>query len=179
MFSYIVFSCLDIQVKHSLSLFKYYMKFPDLHAPLAYWHTLKEVMKIPSRKFHSNAMIYAYDLHIIMRTQRHRQSRDTNRNIKIGESVSLWRRANARNVRLSNPYWQYTDLFIFRFGHKYGRRLASDLTWKTSAVIIMRSYFLSKEIWDRLQFSGHQYVADKLMRTACSHILIIASQKHA
>ena len=28
--------------------------------------------------------------------------------------VSLWRRANARNVRLHYPYWQYTDLFIFR-----------------------------------------------------------------
>ena len=25
------------------------------------------------------------------------------------------RRANARNVRLYYPYWQYTDLFIFRF----------------------------------------------------------------
>ena len=30
-------------------------------------------------------------------------------------SVSLWRRANARNVRPYYPYWQYTDLFIFRF----------------------------------------------------------------
>ena len=30
-------------------------------------------------------------------------------------SVFLWRRANARNVRLYCPYWQYTDLFIFRF----------------------------------------------------------------
>ena len=30
-------------------------------------------------------------------------------------SVSLWRRANARNVRPCYPYWQYTDLFIFRF----------------------------------------------------------------
>ena len=29
--------------------------------------------------------------------------------------VSLWRRANARNVRLYYPYWQYTNLFIFRF----------------------------------------------------------------
>ena len=28
-------------------------------------------------------------------------------------SVSLWRRANARNVRLYHPYWLYTDLFIF------------------------------------------------------------------
>ena len=28
--------------------------------------------------------------------------------------VSLWRRANARNVRLYYPYWQYTDHFIFR-----------------------------------------------------------------
>ena len=28
---------------------------------------------------------------------------------------SLWRRANARNVTIYYPYWQYTDLFIFRF----------------------------------------------------------------
>ena len=28
---------------------------------------------------------------------------------------SLWRRGNARNVRLYYPYRQYTDLFIFRF----------------------------------------------------------------
>ena len=27
----------------------------------------------------------------------------------------LWRRANAWNVRLYYPYWQYTDIFIFRF----------------------------------------------------------------
>ena len=65
-----------------------------------------------------------------------RVSRDTNRNIKrlmayflpydylayinsLGFfylfSVSLWRRANARNVRPYYPYWRYTDLFIFRF----------------------------------------------------------------
>ena len=30
-------------------------------------------------------------------------------------SVSLWRRANARNVRLYSPYWHYTNLFIFPF----------------------------------------------------------------
>ena len=33
-------------------------------------------------------------------------------------SVSLWRRANSRNVRLYYPHWQYTyytDLFIVRF----------------------------------------------------------------
>ena len=30
-------------------------------------------------------------------------------------SVSLWRRANARNVRLYYPYRQYTNLFIFQF----------------------------------------------------------------
>ena len=28
---------------------------------------------------------------------------------------SLWQRANARNVRLYYPYWQYTNLFIFWF----------------------------------------------------------------
>ena len=28
---------------------------------------------------------------------------------------SPWWRANARNVRPYYPYWQYTDLFIFRF----------------------------------------------------------------
>ena len=30
-------------------------------------------------------------------------------------SVSLWRRANARSVRLYYPYWQYTNSFIFWF----------------------------------------------------------------
>ena len=30
-------------------------------------------------------------------------------------SVSLWRRANARNIRLYYPYWQYIHLFVFRF----------------------------------------------------------------
>ena len=34
---------------------------------------------------------------------------------KKKKSSSLWRRANARNVRLCYPYWQYTDLFVFRF----------------------------------------------------------------
>ena len=35
--------------------------------------------------------------------------------------VSLWRRAYARNVRLYYPYWQYINLFIFRFVQlKYG-----------------------------------------------------------
>ena len=29
-------------------------------------------------------------------------------------SVSLCRRANARNVRLYYPYWQYTNHFTFR-----------------------------------------------------------------
>ena len=29
---------------------------------------------------------------------------------ETGFSVSLWRRASARNVRLYYPYWQYTDL---------------------------------------------------------------------
>ena len=28
------------------------------------------------------------------------------------------REANARNVRLYYPYWQFTDLFIFRFEWK-------------------------------------------------------------
>ena len=30
-------------------------------------------------------------------------------------SVSLWRRANARNVSLYYRYWEFTNLFIFRF----------------------------------------------------------------
>ena len=34
---------------------------------------------------------------------------------EVSHPVPLWRRANARNVRLYYPYWQYTDLFIFRF----------------------------------------------------------------
>ena len=34
---------------------------------------------------------------------------------QLNNLVSLWWRANARNVRLYYPYWQYTNLFIFRF----------------------------------------------------------------
>ena len=34
-------------------------------------------------------------------------------------NISLWRRANARNVRLYYPYRQYTNLFIFRFVSQY------------------------------------------------------------
>ena len=35
---------------------------------------------------------------------------------KLGTNLMiLWRRANARNVRLYYPYWQYTNHFIFRF----------------------------------------------------------------
>ena len=42
-------------------------------------------------------------------------------------SVSLWRRANARNVRLYYLYWQYTNLFIFRFRNtSYGYDQRSD-----------------------------------------------------
>ena len=83
--------------------------------------------------------IYLSDKRSVLR----RQSRDTNRNIKkvgvlpirivqsdvssIGrssernqrEKPSLWRRANARNVRLYYPYWHYTNLFIFRFIYIY------------------------------------------------------------
>ena len=33
----------------------------------------------------------------------------------LRQRVSLWRTANARNVRLYHPYWQYTDHSIFRF----------------------------------------------------------------
>ena len=35
--------------------------------------------------------------------------------IEIEKWVSLFRRANARNVRLYYPYRQYTNLFLFRF----------------------------------------------------------------
>ena len=36
-------------------------------------------------------------------------------NLVTSNPVSLWQRANTRNVRLYYPYWQYTNLFIFRF----------------------------------------------------------------
>ena len=35
------------------------------------------------------------------------------------DPVSLWRRANAGNVRLYYPYWRYTNFFIFRFHQLY------------------------------------------------------------
>ena len=43
------------------------------------------------------------------------------------------------------------------------------------AGIYNKNYILAMLFMDRLQFSGHQYVADKLMRTAGSRILIIGS----
>ena len=44
----------------------------------------------------------------------------TNKQTKLQKTwFSLWRRANARNVRPYYPYWQYTDLFIFRYIYIY------------------------------------------------------------
>ena len=68
-------------------------------------------------------------MHCNKRSVLRRQSRDTNRNIKW--LVSLWRRANARNVRLYYPYWQYTDHFIFQF--IYTAYISLSLTLETLA----------------------------------------------
>ena len=56
-------------------------------------------------------------------------------------SVSLWRRANARNVRLYYPYWQYTDLFIFRFN------------W-ISTLPTQHTTFIALKLWDFSVFWG-------------------------
>ena len=49
-------------------------------------------------------------------------------------SVSLWRRANARNVRLYYPYWQYTDLFT----NNYNRLVCCryDFPWRKVGVFL-------------------------------------------
>ena len=75
-------------------------------------------------------MIYASNFLLYKRSVLRRQCRDTNRNIKrsvycqYGYYSLTFRalarektggRANARNVRLYYPYWQYTDLFMLRF----------------------------------------------------------------
>ena len=44
-----------------------------------------------------------------------RHTQDSQKLTTFIKTISLWRRDNARNVRLYYPYWQYTDLFIFRF----------------------------------------------------------------
>ena len=53
---------------------------------------------------------------------------------------------------------------------------AHDIVRETEAVKKQQTELRSNMV--QLQFSGHQYVADKLMRTGSSRILIIASQKH-
>ena len=58
---------------------------------------------------------------------------------------SLWRRANARNVRLYYPYWQYTDHFIFRFCSRGGWfgfwKLHCLSRWRNGHVILLEKVF--------------------------------------
>ena len=71
---------------------------------------------------------------------------------------SLWRRANARNVRLYYPYWQYTNLFIFQFVFEYtylsitllyalGKQV-SGLPWKNGVTV----YSVRYNIFGELEF---------------------------
>ena len=57
--------------------------------------------------------------------------------------VSLWRMANARNVRLYYPYRQYTNHFIFRF---------------VSLLCLRSALRLFKLCLDRFDFSSHSSV---------------------
>ena len=59
--------------------------------------------------------------------------------------MKMRRRANARNVRLYYPYWQYTDHFIFRFvtdcNHNY-----LQATRFTNYFIYLHTSFLNRSI---------------------------------
>ena len=55
--------------------------------------------------------------------------------------VSLWRRANARNVRPYYPYWQYTDLFIFRFVSLLCLRSTLVSLWRRANARNVRLYY--------------------------------------
>ena len=59
-------------------------------------------------------------------------------NVSSVGPVSLWRRTNARNVRLCYPYRQYTNPFIFRFLSEHCLR--STLRFTIIIVWEVRSY---------------------------------------
>ena len=50
--------------------------------------------------------------------------------------TALWRRASARNVRPYYPYWQYTDLFRFRF---------------VCSIMFVLTHFVPCDIWPLTQ----------------------------
>ena len=72
---------------------------------------------------------------------------------------SLWRRANARNVRLYYPYWQYNDHFIFRFIYIFNRC--------EHIIVIKQGWFTAdKESKLASRFSRRSFVHVSLWRRA-------------
>ena len=55
---------------------------------------------------------------------------------EVGKARALWRRANARNVGPYYPYWQYTDLFRFRF---------------VCSIMFVLTHFVPCDIWPLTQ----------------------------
>ena len=88
--------------------------------------------------------------------------------------ISLWRRANARNVRLYYLYWQYTDLFIFRFVSLYSA-YAALYVYKDYILVKLRSPDYSVGTVERITYwIKRQYVSMHALspiRTRFFHIL--------
>ena len=82
-------------MRGQLQSIKFSVNTAILHAPLAHWHTLKEVLKISSRKFHSKNFYFIHDTAIYLKV------------IVLTYDLRILRA---------------------REGHKYGRRLATDVT---------------------------------------------------
>ena len=69
------------------------------------------------------------------------------------QAVSLWRRANARNVRPYSPYWQYTDLSIFRFVSLLCLRSTLYVYIYICIYMYIYIYILYTCIWENLLIS--------------------------
>ena len=76
-----------------------------IHIPLKY---NKSICLSLSLLLTSSNVEYKYHNHIYSRSLK-----ITYTNVSNWLSVSLWRNANALNVRLYYPYWKYTNVFIF------------------------------------------------------------------
>ena len=106
---------------HLLQSMKFSVNTAVLHAPLAYWHTLKEVLKIPSRKFHSKKFYFFHNTAIYLKV------------VVLTYDLHITRRLLRRSLGLlgelsgSNP--EMTDPEMTKFGRhlrKYAVRLLRD-----------------------------------------------------
>ena len=85
-----------------------------LGCPLVFFCNVR-VINILSR-IKKNIFLNKFQVHVFHRRKPSLKTQSVCNPFVKSMFSSLWRRANAQNVRLySDPYWQYTNLFIFRF----------------------------------------------------------------